>query len=227
MEVPRSTRILMLCDWLPRIRRGRAVRGRFRDGSRARGHDVALVGFSSRASGCVDQPMGDGRLRVRQVYRPTYDRANLLSRAWWTLGANVALLWGARRELWRCDEVRFTGSPPYLLHFIMPLALALRIRTRYRITDFHPECLVAALGRNPWWLRVVGQITGSGDVGWTWSRCSATTRASPEGLRRRNVACGAGGDSSPGTSVPTGRPPSPPRRRAGRSSCIQATGAGP
>lgn len=98
-------------------------------------------------------------MRTRRLHRPLYDGASLLARAWWTLGANLALLWGARRELRGCDEIRFTGSPPYLIHFVMPLATLMRVKTRYRITDFHPECLVAALGRSTRGLRIVGALT--------------------------------------------------------------------
>jgi hypothetical protein len=150
----------MLCDWLPpdfgavgqyAMTFARELAGQ--------GHDVALVGFSSQSAGCVDERVGPGRLRVRRLHRPTYDRTNLLVRAWWTLGSNLALLWGARRELRRCEEVRFTGSPPFLVHFVVPVAKLLGIRTRYRITDFHPECLVAALGHSTPTLRLIGKIS--------------------------------------------------------------------
>ena len=49
----------------------------------------------------------------------------------------------------RADEVLFTGSPPFLIHLLVPLNLLLRKRLVYRITDFHPECLMAELGRAP------------------------------------------------------------------------------
>jgi hypothetical protein len=38
----------------------------------------------------------------------------------------------------------FTGSPPFLIHFLAPLIPFLRGRLVYRITDFHPECVIAA-----------------------------------------------------------------------------------
>mgnify|MGYP006195216129 CR=1 FL=1 len=38
-------------------------------------------------------------------------------------------------------------------------AKALGARTRYRITDFHPECLVAAMGRSNPWLGALGAAT--------------------------------------------------------------------
>jgi hypothetical protein len=43
----------------------------------------------------------------------------------------------------RADAVLFTGSPPLLLHFIAPLKLIIGTQLIYRITDFHPECLIA------------------------------------------------------------------------------------
>jgi hypothetical protein len=48
----------------------------------------------------------------------------------------------------KADAVLFTGSPPLMLHFIAPLNLLLRKRLIYRITDFHPECLITERGRS-------------------------------------------------------------------------------
>ena len=47
----------------------------------------------------------------------------------------------------RADSVFFTGSPPLMVHFIAPLNALMRKRLIYRITDFHPECLIAERGR--------------------------------------------------------------------------------
>ena len=155
----------MLCDWLPPDfgAVGQYALAHARDLA-GQGNHVALVGFSATQASEVDESIGEGTLRVRRLHRRIYDRTKWLRRAFWTVGANVRLLWGARRELRRADEVQFTGSPPYLLHFVMPLALLLRRRTRYRITDFHPECLMAAMQHVPWWLRAIGQVT------WFWRR---------------------------------------------------------
>jgi len=57
------------------------------------------------------------------------------------------------------DEVLFTGSPPLLLHWIAPLNLLLRKRLIYRITDFHPECSMAARGRPSVALSIVYRLT--------------------------------------------------------------------
>ena len=72
---------------------------------------------------------------------------------------NTRIVIGLWSELWSCDEIRFTGSPPLLLHWIAPLNLLLRKRLVYRITDFHPECLIAARGRPSWWLGLVYRLT--------------------------------------------------------------------
>ena len=45
------------------------------------------------------------------------------------------------------DAVLFTGSPPLMEHFIAPLNILLKKHLIYRITDFHPECLIAEKGR--------------------------------------------------------------------------------
>ena len=153
-------RVLMLCDWLPPDF-GAVGQYMLADAHELsiRGNEVTVVGFTSGQARVDATLAGSGTLVVRRLRRAAYDRQAWLQRALWTLRANLALLWGARDELWRCEELRFTGSPPYLLHFAMPVCVVLRKRTHYRITDFHPECLVAALERSPWWLRLLEMVT--------------------------------------------------------------------
>lgn len=150
----------MLCDWLPPDfgAVGQYAVG-FARALAAQGHRVDLVGFSSQATTCEEQRPGDGTLLIHRMRVPQYDRARLVRRALWTVMANARLLWHARKAIRACDEIRFTGSPPYLLHFVMPLARLLGKSTRYRITDFHPECLIAARGRASAGLRVVQAMT--------------------------------------------------------------------
>ena len=40
-----------------------------------------------------------------------------------------------------------------------PLSLLLGTRLTFRLSDFHPECLMAHLGRIPWWLRLFHALT--------------------------------------------------------------------
>lgn len=150
----------MLCDWLPPDFGAVGQYAVAYGGDLARaGHQVTLVGFSSTGHSELTDEFGAGRLTVRRLRRRPYDKTSTRRRAMWTLGANTALMWHARREFFRVDEICFTGSPPYLLHFVMPVAWLFHRPTRYRISDFHPECLMAEFARVPWWLRLIHRIT--------------------------------------------------------------------
>jgi len=153
-------RILMLCDWLPPDfgAVGQYALRFAREQSRA-GHRVTLVGFSSDLSTKTVEATGAGSLTVLRIRRANCDKASTWRRARWTLAANCALLWRSKSEFIRADEIRFTGSPPFLLHFVMPLAWLLRRGTRYRITDFHPEYLMAMYERVPSWLSLFHRLT--------------------------------------------------------------------
>jgi hypothetical protein len=154
---PPAQRLVLLCDWLPpdfgavgqyTLQRGEQLA--------SEGHHVTVVGFATRESS-ASTVQG---LTVQRVVRGNYNKASLIARASWTLRANFMLLWAARRAIKRADEVIFTGSPPYFLHFIVPInALFWRKKLVYRITDFHPECLMAEYPRSPLWLRAIYQLT--------------------------------------------------------------------
>lgn len=156
----KCTRVIFLCDWLPpdfgavgqyefAAARQQARLGQF----------VTLVGFSSQKNSEESDPETEGRLIIRRIHRPTYSRSTWIRRAIWTLRSNLSLVWRARQDIRDADEIRFTGSPPFMMHFVMPVAAVLGKRTRYRISDFHPECLIAALGHAPWWIRPIQALT--------------------------------------------------------------------
>jgi hypothetical protein len=156
-------RLLYLCDWLPpdfgAVGQYSLLFARRRA---AAGEDVVLAGLSSGADSLTDEAVGAGRLRVVRRQAAVYDRSDLPARALWTARTNLGLLWRARRFLLAADELLITGSPPFLLHFAAPLALLLRKRLTYRITDFHPECLMAEIGESrpvPWSLRAFHRLT--------------------------------------------------------------------
>lgn len=140
-------RLVYLCDWLPpdfgAVGQYSLLFARERA---ARGEDVVLAGLSSQADSVEEERPGTGRLRIVRLAAATYDRSDFKSRAAWTARTNLTLLWRLRRELARADEILFTGSPPFLIHLLVPLNLLLRKRLTYRITDFHPECLMAEMG---------------------------------------------------------------------------------
>lgn len=177
--------IVMLCDWLPPDfgAVGQYAIG-FASELAAKGHTVTLVGFSSAAASEATERVGAGALCVQRVYQPTYNRSAWFSRALWTLRANVSLLWQSRCALARADEVHFTGSPPYLLHFVMPVARVAGLRTRYRITDFHPECLMALQEHPGWGLRMLSRLTNF------WRRRVDVIEVLGDDQRRRLAGCG-------------------------------------
>ncbi|MEA2602418.1 MAG: hypothetical protein QOF89_3410 [Acidobacteriota bacterium] len=137
-------RLVYLCDWLPpdfgAVGQYSLLFARERA---ARGEDVVLAGLSSTAASVEEERPGSGRLRIVRLRAPAYDRSDLRGRALWTARTDLSLVWKLRREIRGADEVLFTGSPPFLIHLLGPLNLLLRKRLTYRITDFHPECLMA------------------------------------------------------------------------------------
>jgi hypothetical protein len=158
-------RLLYLCDWLPpdfgAVGQYSLLFARQRA---AGGEDVVLAGLSSVADSVTDERLGSGRLRVVRRRAMAYDRADFRARALWTARTNLGLLWRAWRFLLAADEVLITGSPPFLLHVVAPLAALLRKPLTYRITDFHPECLMAEMGELPA-IGAIGEIGDIGDIG--------------------------------------------------------------
>ena len=143
-ESTRAQRLVYLCDWLPpdygAVGQYSVL---FARQLAEEGRDVTLVGLSSRESSTSRETCGAGSLRQIQLFAATYDKASLLRRMLWTVRINTRLIWRTWRELRRTDVILFTGSPPYLLHWVAPINVLLRKRLIYRITDFHPECLMA------------------------------------------------------------------------------------
>jgi hypothetical protein len=156
----RRKRLLYLCDWLPpdygavgqyslQFARELAKEGR----------NVVLAGLSSEESSDTAELIEGGHFRLIRLFVPVYDKTSILVRLLWTARVNTLLIWRLRRELLDADVVVFSGSPPYLLHWLAPLNLFLRKRLVYRITDFHPECLIAQRGSAGIGLRLLYRLT--------------------------------------------------------------------
>lgn len=147
-------RLVSICDWLPpdfgAVGQYAEIEARR---VAAEGAEVTLVGLASVADETKDEKIGKGSLRTVRVLARPYERANFRQRAIWTAATNGRLLRRAWRYAKSADEVLFTGSPPFFLHWIVPANLLLRKPLTYRITDFHPECLIAELGQRPLWLQ--------------------------------------------------------------------------
>jgi hypothetical protein len=145
-----AKRLVYICDWLPpdfgAVGQYAVLFARQWAGE---GWAVTLVGLTCGPSNRqAAEPVGDGSLEVLRIHRHTYKKQKLVARLVWTVVSNILLLSAAFRAMWQADAVLFTGSPPLMVHFIAPLNLLLRKRLIYRITDFHPECLIAERGRS-------------------------------------------------------------------------------
>jgi hypothetical protein len=120
-------RLVYLCDWLPpdfgAVGQYSLLFARERA---AAGEDVTLAGLSSAADSVEEEAIGQGHLRIVRVRAEAYDRANFRQRALWTARTNLALIRRLWREMRQADEILFTGSPPFLVHLLVPLNRASR-----------------------------------------------------------------------------------------------------
>jgi hypothetical protein len=142
-------RLVYICDWLPPDFGAVGQYGMLAACEWARkGWAVTLVGLTSgQSSRQAAETVGLGSVEVVRAHRRTYQKQKFMSRVVWTILSNILLLSVAFRAMRKADAVLFTGSPPLMLHFIAPLNVLLRKHLIYRITDFHPECLIAEGGR--------------------------------------------------------------------------------
>ncbi len=125
----------------------------------ARGHQVDLFGLTSAADTVECREHRNGSLTVIRMSAPPVPRGSLSARLAWTLWTNLRLVARAFGRLRAADGILFTGSPPFLIHFLAPLKIVLKGRLVYRITDFHPECLMAAQDRPSRILQALQGIT--------------------------------------------------------------------
>src|SRR5215469_177334 len=152
--------LVYICDWLPpdfgAVGQYQLQFARQRAGL---GYRVVLIGLSSAASSIETEAHGAGNLTIYRLYAPVYDKKSFGTRMLWTLKANWRLVLTASRFARRASEIQFTGSPPFLLHFVFVSNLIWRTRLVYRITDFWPECMMADLPKVPLWLRLLWNFT--------------------------------------------------------------------
>src|ERR1700730_325008 len=154
-------RLVYICDWLPpdfgAVGQYAVL---FARQWASEGWAVTLVGLTSGPSNRDARlQVGDGSLEVLRIHRRAYEKKKFMRRLVWTAVSNVLLLGAAFKAMWLADSVLFTGSPPLMVHFIAPLNVLLRKKLIYRITDFHPECLIAERGRDGPVLRLLLLLT--------------------------------------------------------------------
>ena len=138
-------RIVIIADWLPpdfgavgQYMQMRAER------LAERGHEVTLIGLATAPRSVVRREVGKGVLIELRLQARPVPRGSLVTRLGWTIWTNLRLVWAAFPAMRAADGILFTGSPPFLIHLLVPLKVLWRGRLIYRITDFHPECLIAA-----------------------------------------------------------------------------------
>jgi hypothetical protein len=153
-------RLVIIADWLPPDFGAVGQYMQMRAQSLAeRGHEVTLVGLSSSAPSVKRQAAGAGALTEMRLLARPVPRASLAGRLLWTIWTDCRLVLAAFRSLRAADGIVFTGSPPFLVHLLTPLKRLWKGRLIYRITDFYPECLIAARERQSWVLEILLALT--------------------------------------------------------------------
>lgn len=138
-------RIVIIADWLPPDFGAVGQYMQMRAEHLAqRGHEMTLVGLSTAPGSVARREIGKGVLTERRLQAKPVPRGSLVTRLAWTIWTNLRLLWAALPAMRAADGIVFTGSPPFLIHLLVPLKFLWRGRLVYRITDFYPECLIAA-----------------------------------------------------------------------------------
>lgn len=174
-----------------------------------KGTHVTVVGLNSTAQLPEQRNCGSGTVHTVCVQRVTLNRQTWTKRLIWTVATNFLLIWKAWPYLRSADIVRFTGAPPFLIYWLVPLNLILRKQLVYRITDFYPECIAAALKRKNHVLGCIQRITNF------LRRRVEAFEVLGEDMRERLLGCGVRADRitlrRDGSPVPidAGTPPAP------------------
>lgn len=156
----KEPKVVIIADWLPpdfgavgqyMLMRAQALA--------EQGHDVTLIGLASAGSSMRSEARGRGRLTERRLAASPVPRSSLPRRLLWTIWTDLRLVAAAFGSLRVADGILFTGSPPFLIHVLAPLRFLWRGKLVYRITDFHPECLIAARDRPSWALGLLLSLT--------------------------------------------------------------------
>jgi glycosyltransferase involved in cell wall biosynthesis len=141
-------RVVQLTDWLPpEFSAVSQYALLIAEAEATLGAHVTVVGLSSGDIPPCYRKFDTGSLTVLALRRPQFERDNWIRRLGWIFFTNIFLLKSAWPYMRKAHIIRFTGSPPFLLHFVSLANLLLRKRLVYRITDFYPECVIAALDR--------------------------------------------------------------------------------
>jgi hypothetical protein len=149
-----------------------------------KGGHVTVIGLNTSVRGVERITCRTGTIEIVSVCRPPLNRQTWTKRLAWTIFTNFALVQQGLAYIRRCDTIRFTGSPPFLIYFLVPVNLVLKKQLVYRITDFYPECIIAAVPRKIWLLEWVLRFTNF------LRRRIPTFEVLGDDMRARLLACG-------------------------------------
>jgi hypothetical protein len=159
-DLTSERRVVIIADWLPpdfgavgqyMLMRARALA--------EKGHEVTLVGLATARGSRREQQLGAGALTEIRLSAKPVPRGSLVKRLAWTIWINLRLVMAGFGRLRAANGILFTGSPPFLIHLLVPLRPFWKGRLIYRITDFHPECLIAAQRRPSPMLQLLLRLT--------------------------------------------------------------------
>jgi hypothetical protein len=125
------------------------------------GREVCLIGLTSGTNEtCREVRAHGGVLETKRLSAKRYNKSGLVTRLIWSIRTNLRLIREVIRDpRSRGAEILFTGAPPFMLFFAIFTKALRGARLTYRITDFYPEVLLAALGKRPLPLALFERIT--------------------------------------------------------------------
>jgi hypothetical protein len=157
------TPLFYLVDWLPPDFGAVGQYGQLfaREMAEEQSRKIYLIGLTGGPSK-VEQEIfpGGGELEIRRLSAVPYEKGRIVKRLFWTIRTNFRLIGEVMRNpASRGAEVLFTGAPPFMLFFAVPLKVLRKGRLIYRITDFYPEVVIAELDRGGILLRLLQSLT--------------------------------------------------------------------
>jgi hypothetical protein len=127
----------------------------------AEGRLVVLCGLTSGSGQTTTEQLSTGGvLEIHKLSANKYNKSGLVLRLLWSIRANVRLIAHVIRDpRSKRAEVLFTGAPPFMLFFVFFAKWMRHSSLTYRITDFYPEVILAALNSRPLPLVLFERIT--------------------------------------------------------------------
>jgi hypothetical protein len=125
------------------------------------GRTVSLIGLTTGgAHQTLSEHFDNGVLEIKRIPAKRYNKSSLVGRFVWSVQTNLKLIWQIIRDpRSRGAQILFTGSPPFMLFFAVFAKWLRNAQLIYRITDFYPEVLIAALGKRNMPLALFEKLT--------------------------------------------------------------------